>query len=447
MAMDGLKWLGRGLSSTSYRAALLSSIATGVLSLALTLPSQVLRLGELPPILVDARDYDHLALNLARGRGFSYCWSDPEWRAPYQAAENRRDYAMHLALQGSCIPTARRAPGYPAALAVVYRIWGRSFQAGRLLGAVALALALALGSFLAVRTAGVVAAALFALCVLDDDKLSRLIGAYMSEPTTALVVMVMLAAHVALLREPTGRAGLLAGSSLGLLVLVRHFYFPLWAFGILAAAIVAARSRALRVPWLAYGGGALLVFAPWGVRNCLVLDALMPLGTQGGYALAGKYAEDDMSRSSWDSGRVARLWARRQGEPGTSYGRLDRRLRTSLTMDRDLARLGQQAAREWLLRNWRRMPAVALASLRAHARGYGALGLAAVVFAVAALALPETRRVAALALAVMAVTALTVSLTYEAHGRFATPVRPAAYLAGSLGLVALLSRAARLLRR
>ena len=446
MVMDGLKWVGRGLGSTSCRAALLSSIATGVLSLALTLPAQVLRLGERPPLLVDACDYDHLALNLARGRGFSYCWSDPEWRAPYQAAENRKDYATHLPLQGSCIPTARRAPGYPAALAVVYRIWGRSFQAGRLLGAVALALAWALGSFLAVRSAGVLAAVLFTLCVLGDEKLPRLVGSYMSEPTAALAVMGMLAAHVALLREPTGRAGLLAGASLGLLVLVRHFYSPLWALGILAAAIVAARSRALRVPWLAYGGGALLLFAPWGVRNCLVLDALMPFGTQGGYALAGKYAEDDIRRSDWDSGQVARLWARRQGEPGVSYGRLDRRLRTSVPMDRDLARLGQQAAREWLLRNWRRLPAVALASLRAHARGYGPLGLAAVLCAFPALALPETRRVAGPALAVMAVTALTVALTYEAHGRFGAPVRPAACLAGSLGLTALLSRAARLRR-
>jgi len=440
--MSGLAGVGRALGSTTHRAALLSSMATAVLSLALTLPSQVLRLAERPPTLVDARDYDHLALNLARGRGFAFCWSDPEWRAPYESAQNRKDYAMHLSLQGPCFPTARRAPGYPAALAGIYWVWGRSFQAGRLLGAVALALTGALGSFLAVRVGSVAAAVLFALCFLSEDELPRLVGAFMSEPTASLAVMLVLAAHVALLRNPTRQTGMLAGSSLGLLVLVRHFFSPLWALGIFAAAFGAVRSRALRPFWLAYGSTALLMLVPWGVRNCLVLDALMPLGTQGGHVLAGKYVEDEIrGAATWNSGRVARLWAKRQGKPsGYTYGKLARELRTSLAMDRDVAMVGQQAAREWLRRNWRQLPAVALVSLRAHARGYGALGLAAVVCAFAGLAVPETRRVAAPALAVMAVTALTVALTVEAHGRYGAPVRPVAYLAGSLGLTASMSR-------
>jgi hypothetical protein len=171
-----------------------------------------------------------------------------------------------------------------------------------------------------------------------------------------------------------------------------------------------------------------------------VLDAPLPLGTQGGHALAGRYVEDEIRGSTWNSALVGRLWATRKGLDSVRYSVLERRIRTSLAVEREMALMGQQAAREWLLRNWRRLPAAALLSLRAHARGYGTLGLAAVVCAFAGLAIPETRWMAALGLAVVVTNALTVALTYEAAGRFSVPVRPVAYLAGSLAVAALLAR-------
>ncbi|MGH7897038.1 MAG: hypothetical protein ACREQQ_03750, partial [Candidatus Binatia bacterium] len=184
--MEALGVVGRALGSTSNRAALAAAVVTAALSLALTLPSHVVGLGEKPPDPVDARDYDHLALNLARGRGFAYCWSDPEWRAPYERSANSALYDLHLSLGGPCHPTARRAPGYPAALATVYGIWGRSFEAGRWLGALALALAAATGAFLAASVGGAVAAMVFAACFLLDHDLRFLVGAYMSEPIACL---------------------------------------------------------------------------------------------------------------------------------------------------------------------------------------------------------------------------------------------------------------------
>lgn len=431
-------------SQRPNRAAVLGAAGTAVLSLALTLPAQVLRLAESPPAPVDGRDYDHLALNLARGRGFVYCWSDPEWRSPYERAENSRNYALHLSLEGPCFPTARRAPGYPAALAAVYRIWGRSFQAGRWLGAVALAMAGAIGTFLAMRVGGVAAAGLFTLCFLLDDQLRFFVGAFMSEPLASLAVMGVLAAHVALLRNPTRGTAILAGASLGLLMLVRHHFSLLYALGIFGAAFGAVRWRTLRPLCVAYGAAALLVFAPWGLRNCLVLQAPMPLGTQGGHGLAASYGEDAVAGDdgTWNSDQSARLWAKRKGKPSDyRFADLARELRSSLELERELALVGQTAVRPWMRRNWRRLPAIALVRLRAHARGYGALGLAAVACGFAALAFAETRRVAMSGFVIMAMTALTVALTYEeARGRYAAPVRPVAYLVGSLGLAASASR-------
>jgi hypothetical protein len=79
-------------------------------------------------------------------------------------------------------------------------------------------------------------------------------------------------------------------------------------------------------------------------------------------------------------------------------------------------------------------------TLRAHARGYGWIGLAAIAWGLVALALPESRRLAVLGFVIIGTTALTVALTVESRGRYGAPVRPVAYLVGSLGLTASTSR-------
>ena len=189
--------VGGALGSTSTRAAMVGAVCLAVLSLARTLPSQVLRHAESPPSGgSDAQDYDNLALSLARGRGFAYCWSDPEWRAPYKLAQPTAS-DWQLSVQGPCIPTARRAPGCPAVLAAVYWVGGRSFMAGRALGAVALAMAGAIGVFLVVRSGGLAAGVPMALCFLLDRPLQQYVGGLRAEPLAALAVMAMLAAHEA----------------------------------------------------------------------------------------------------------------------------------------------------------------------------------------------------------------------------------------------------------
>lgn len=35
------------------------------------------------PEVEDGPDYDNIAYNVAKWRGFGFQWSDPEWRAPY----------------------------------------------------------------------------------------------------------------------------------------------------------------------------------------------------------------------------------------------------------------------------------------------------------------------------------------------------------------------------
>jgi hypothetical protein len=145
----------------------------------------------------------------------------------------------------------------------------------------------------------------------------------------SLAVMAMLAAHVALVRNPRHPTGILAGALLGLLVLVRHQFFLLWIIGMCSAAFCVGGSRAPRKLCLAYAGAALLTLTPWCLRNCLVLDAPMPLGTQGGHVLAAKFVEDKIGNGAWDPAQAARLWAKLTGKPsGYSYSALARDFRT-----------------------------------------------------------------------------------------------------------------------
>ncbi|MGH7899065.1 MAG: hypothetical protein ACREQQ_14010, partial [Candidatus Binatia bacterium] len=259
-----------------------------------------------------------------------------------------------------------------------------------------------------------------------------------------LAVMGVLAVHAAMLRAPVKAAtAILAGASLGLLMLVRHHFLILFALAVLGAAFVAVRSARLRCSWSAYAVAALLVLAPWCIRNCLVLGAAMPLGTQGGHGLAASYGGNEVKgHGTWNTDESARLWAKRKGRAdGYKFPDLASEMRSSLATERELAELGQVAALEWLSRNWRQLPRVALVRLRAHARGYGALGLAAVIAGLGALAFPETRRLAGLSFAVLAMTALTVALTSEGgRGRYSAPVRPVVYFVGAIGLAATAQR-------
>jgi hypothetical protein len=242
-------------------------------------------------------------------------------------------------------------------------------------------------------------------------------------------------------------AAILAGAALGILLLVRHHFSLLFALGILGSGLAALRWRSRWPLCLAYAGAALVVFAPWGVRNSLVLGALAPLGTQGGHSLGSSYALDAITPDGgWDAERLAHVWAKRQGKPaGYDAAQLAIDIRSSLEVERDMAVAGQRQARRWLRRNWHQIPNVVVTRLRAHALGYGPAGVAALAFGLLALGFPEMRREALLCLAILGMSATTVVKTFEAgRGRYSAPVRPAAYSMGALGLA---GASARLLRR
>ncbi len=197
-------------------------------------------------------------------------------------------------------PTAYRPPAYPYVLAGVQIVGGwlgleavsaaRLFQA--LLGALLAGLAGLLGARIWGRRVGLIALALAAV----DLPLILVSGTLISE--TFFVVLV-LGSLCAALEHRSGAGGrrwlVLAGALAGLAALTRTNGLVLLLPVVLLAwrAGAAAGGRSRRRPRLASAavvlGCALLVVAPWTVRNAVLLGHFVPVSTETGGTLVGTY--------------------------------------------------------------------------------------------------------------------------------------------------------------
>lgn len=215
-------------------------------------------------------------------------------------------------------PTAIRPPAFPAYLAGVYKLTGHSVGAARVAQAVLGTLIVALVAALALmlwgfKTARIAAAltALFPPLIIDGMTL-------LSEP---LFVVFVLSATLAVVRwraRPHTHLLVGAGVLVGLAWLTRSngalLLLPL-PFAVKPMGLWRGFG-AYRAPAFLLAS-AVLVVAPWTVRNAVELNAFIPVTDQDGYTLAGTYnatsREDDATwRVATQDPAVARLVAERQ---------------------------------------------------------------------------------------------------------------------------------------
>jgi 4-amino-4-deoxy-L-arabinose transferase-like glycosyltransferase len=241
-----------------------------LLALALNVTCAVLRPGGSP----DTERYDRIGWNLAQGHGYS-----ASQEAPYQ-------------------PDVFRAPGYPAFLAVIFRLAGHSLAPVRLVQAVLLSFLIPLTFFIAARcfdrSTALLAAALTALYPYHW----AYAGAVLSDGLAVLLTAAMMALLLLSLERPLGWA-LLAGLGLGLLCLLKP---AMVLFPVFAGAVYAVRDRQSSPVVVTVGGvlrgrgvwsaraaayliGALLVVCPWTARNMRVTGRLLPVASGGGLML------------------------------------------------------------------------------------------------------------------------------------------------------------------
>jgi 4-amino-4-deoxy-L-arabinose transferase-like glycosyltransferase len=226
----------------------------------------------------DARAYAEIALHLERGEGFS---------------------AGAIATQ----PSSNYSPGLPLFVAGVYEATGGVHERlARLVLAAIGTLAALFAYLIGRRLSGVGAGLIGAAAVAVYPALIEYQGMLMSEPlAAALLSGAVLAMFWA--ADPTARGDslppwrwLLPGALLGALALTRPEY--LGVTFLLALVVLARRPRpdwrASLLQATVMLAAALVVIAPWTIRNASALDRFVPISTGGGQVLfAGTYLPSD----------------------------------------------------------------------------------------------------------------------------------------------------------
>ena len=233
--------------------------------------------------LTDAGDFDRIASSLASGHGYGNAVVPPAHG-----------------------PSAFRAPGYSFVLAFVYLVFGgHSWTAGRIenvfIGTVLVALIGVIAAQLWSRRIAIVAMGLAAVYPVF-----LVIGSGLElEPLLVSLMLGALAAGLQARRQPALRRWpILAGVLTGLAILTRET-----GFLVLPAVIWLVwqsrreNSEPMRrrvLASLTVVAVALVIVAPWTIRNAVTLHAFVPVSTSDGVGLAGTYNNTSLhDRAIW----------------------------------------------------------------------------------------------------------------------------------------------------
>ncbi len=391
----------------------------------------------MPPGPQDAAAYENIAFNLARGRGFRVDWDNPEWRAPYEQhnADHRYDYLMPRT--GSW-PTAFRPPMLPLLIAGNHLLFGRQFATLRIGNALFIAGAVCLAAALAMRLIGPLGGVLVPILAMADRRTLAYSGAILTECLALFVVILLVWLLARLLDRPSAINAVLAGTALGFAVLTRSIFIVWYPLLTVAVFLLVRHAQTPRDTRRALAQMALFlaiavaVPTPWWVRNCVVLEAFMPLGTQGGIGLPGGYSD-----AAWRSGRGSWVSPSRwnpydQLDRTEAYGALPGHIR-----ERERARFGARYAFEWIGQNPEKLPVLAWRRLRDHFRPRNVYELGLLGLAFAGLVLTRRHPLARLLASLVAINALAVMVTYAAGGRFLIPVRGSLHVLAAVGVIGL----------
>jgi 4-amino-4-deoxy-L-arabinose transferase-like glycosyltransferase len=302
---------------------------------------------------------------------------------------------------GVAVPTAGHPPLWPALLAGPAALGLDGTSAARVLGAVVGGLTCVPAGLLARRLGGARAGLLAAALVAGYPAFVSADTSGMSEPLYVLLVAVALMLAVRVAQEGPGRRlgrAAALGGCLGVAALTRTEGLLLVVLLAWPAILLARRRRpaALAVATLT----ALVVIAPWTVRNAMRLDAFVPVSTNDSAVYAGAncpetYGGRDLGL--WSAGCVFRASAPAPGGSALyDEGVLQRRWRhAGLTYAR--AHAGRLAAvvpvrvlRTWSL--WQPVRQARLEEGQNRAVAVGALGCFYLLLAAAAAALALRRR-------------------------------------------------------
>jgi len=366
-----------------------------------------------PPETGDGHDYDAIAFNVWQGRGYGYVWSDEEWRKPYMGIPR---YRLLLTRKSDYYPTTYRPPAMPYLLSAVYAITGRNFAAWRVVNCGIAAGAITTAAVISAQFAGIPAAVITAAILLQSRELTRYSGMFMTEPLATLMLALLAWTWVkAATNGWTAKQAIVSGIAMGGLLAARTIF--ILTTPVLLILPGKDLSFGSKLAWKTKAiclAVAIIVISPWWIRNIVVLDAFMPLGTQGGINLPMGFGPHALRHQG--------IWA---SNPGDGWPEIAAQKLDIVTSEVMLAKHRQTLTINWMMDN----PGQVLHLMWLHVsqelkpgRDFYSKWLLPAA-AVSALVLWKFPGVWVLVLIVCG-NILSVGMTYSAGGRFMVPVQP-----------------------
>lgn len=338
--------------------------------------------------------------------------------------------------------TAWKAPLYPAWVGALYAVLGEHHVRVELVQSVVLApLTVGLAWWLGRRLLGPRGGMAVALVAAVYPALWQWNGLLYSE--TLAIPLTLLLLTVVVDREPTGRRAAAAGALLGVNLLVRPSAIALLA-GVVVAWVVTTgwrRGAALSALTLLV---AVLVVAPWTIRNAVVLDGFLPVSLQDAAAYGtfnDDAANDPKAPYAWRAvpRSVLGVYDRRHPVPDLTFRARLQQLAFDYVKQHP-ASVSKAFFWNGLTRTWDiRRPSHILAEPKfdGRSRAVTAVGMAMwwVLLPLALLGLWRLRRRRALVWPVLAIAvASTLLLTVESETRYRAPLETLVVVLACAGL-------------
>jgi hypothetical protein len=393
----------------------------------------------------DEAGYDRLGYNLASGLGFGYCPSDYK-PLPAPPADG--------VCSPNCSPeefdlTAYRPPGFPLLIAAIYVFRPMDFFLVRLANCLCCALATAGVAFYFARQYSGFSGAVVGLMCGVDPRFREFAGTFLTENLATLSLSLFALSMAGCDAQLNAVRAFRCGLSLSLLALVRSFYTVWYPFLWIVMAVIVERDRraagrSLRTAltlFLVFASSSLLLTGPWWLRNCIVLEALMPTGTQGGIGIADGFSDSAWeNEGSWTSATANQIGAALRSEPGGAE-------LTNIQFEREWCRRGMEHARSWIREHPGKLLRLSWGKLSRLWEFGNPKHMA--LFSLLALGLASTWRqpLTRVTFLLLVLNSLTVIATYHTYERFMTPFRPLIHGLAGCGLAAIATRVGAWLHR
>lgn len=407
-------------------------------------------IGSPPKPIGDGPDYENLAFHLSQGDGFVLNYTDPEWQRPYRAAPH--DYRMHLASSQHVVATGR-PPLLPLLIGGIYSTIGRhqvGFAAVRLMLAMSMAIAAAISVYLTAKLLAplrsnwevLIGCTTTLAFAVTHRTLREYATDFLTEPIALLMMQLFVLSVWRVIEVSRERSDcsrqtylpvIVAGMLMGGLILTRSV-FVVWLPGVWVLMFGSYWGNVRERWWNAclFVGMACAVCSVWWIRNMVVLESVMPLGTQGPITLLGGYSDDSLlSNGDWQAEPALRLQA--QLAETEAYQALENDTQREVMLATEAGR----QVRQWIRLHATEIPRLMMKRVYVHWNPYtGRSAVWKLAFLVGIVACIVQRHPLAWWLVGLLVisTGVTAAL-YSTGGRFLVPLYGVLYTLAGLGVV------------